>query len=220
VRMVRALLAELDTYQISAAHLRAVTALCRGGAPSAAVDLPHGLTARRVYGDLVLGPRQEAAVLAARALDPDREQTIEAGPWRITCRPAAAPAAHPEGPNHVFLARDALAGPLVIRPRQTGDAGTLPRRGRKTLKKLFIDAPCTPAGTGDLARTGDAGGPCISPASAPTRPTWPPGGRGRSKFGRKSQTEREKTTMLEKDIDHICSARNSSRPGCGRSPVR
>ena len=140
VRMVRALLAELDTYQFSAAHLRAVTALCRGGDPSAAVDLSHGLTARRVYGDLVLGPRQEAAVLAARPLDPDREQTIEAGPWRITCRPAAAPAAHPEGPNHVFLARDALSGPLVIRPRQTGDAVTLPRRGRKTLKKLFIDA--------------------------------------------------------------------------------
>ena len=65
--MVRALLAELDAYQFSAAHLRAVTALCRGGDPSAAVDLPHGLTARRVYGDLVLGPRQEAAVLAVEA---------------------------------------------------------------------------------------------------------------------------------------------------------
>ena len=167
VRMVRALLAELDTYQFSAAHLRAVTALCRGGDPSAAVDLPHGLTARRVYGDLVLGPRQEAAVLAARPLDPDREQTIEAGPWRITCRPAAAPAAHPEGPNHVFLARDALSGPLVIRPRQTGDAVTLPRRGRKTLKKLFIDAHVPRLERGTWPVLADAGGPLYIPGFGP-----------------------------------------------------
>ena len=167
VRMVRALLAELDAYQFSAAHLRAVTALCRGGAPSAAVDLPHGLTARRVYGDLVLGPRQEAAVLAARPLDPDREQTIEAGPWRITCRPAAAPAAHPEGPNHVFLARDALSGPLVIRPRQTGDAVTLPRRGRKTLKKLFIDAHVPRLERGTWPVLADAGGPLYIPGFGP-----------------------------------------------------
>lgn len=167
VRMVRALLAELDAYQFSAAHLRAVTALCRGGDPSAAVDLPHGLTARRVYGDLVLGPRQEAAVLAARPLDPDREQTIEAGPWRITCRPAAAPAAHPEGPNHVFLARDALSGPLVIRPRQTGDAVTLPRRGRKTLKKLFIDAHVPRLERGTWPVLADAGGPLYIPGFGP-----------------------------------------------------
>ena len=167
VRMVRALLAELDAYQFSAAHLRAVTALCRGGDPSAAVDLPHGLTARRVYGDLVLGPRQEAAVLAVRPLDPDREQTIEAGPWRITCRPAAAPAAHPEGPNHVFLARDALSGPLVIRPRQTGDAVTLPRRGRKTLKKLFIDAHVPRLERGTWPVLADAGGPLYIPGFGP-----------------------------------------------------
>lgn len=65
---------------------------------------------------------------------------MEFGPWRITVRPAVAPETHPEDLDHVFLAREAIRGTLTLRPRQTGDALSLPKRGRKTVKKLFIDA--------------------------------------------------------------------------------
>lgn len=56
VRAVRALLARSSggDDRCSAAHLEALTDLCRTQDPSAQIDLPGGLTARREYGRLVL----------------------------------------------------------------------------------------------------------------------------------------------------------------------
>ena len=55
-------------------------------------------------------------------------------------RPARCPDESSRQPGAIYLARDALEPPLALRPRQTGDEITLPRRGgTKSLKKLFID---------------------------------------------------------------------------------
>ena len=57
----------------------------------------------------------------------------------MRCRPAAARRSDRQ-PGALYLAREALARALVLRPRQTGDEIALPRRGgTKTVKKLFID---------------------------------------------------------------------------------
>ena len=94
----------------SAAHLKAVVELARGDDPSAVVFLPGG------------------------------ETEVEGTPWRVRCRPVRCPDESERKPGALYLAQGALEGPLVLRPRQTGDAVTLPGRGgTKTLKKLFID---------------------------------------------------------------------------------
>ena len=50
------------------------------------------------------------------------------------------PAEGEEVPGAFYLARDTVEGELMLRPRQTGDEISLPRRGgTKTVKKLFID---------------------------------------------------------------------------------
>lgn len=54
VRIVSCLLGRLGEFQFRAAHLTAVVALSRSPSPSGAVSLPHSLTARRVYGELIL----------------------------------------------------------------------------------------------------------------------------------------------------------------------
>lgn len=75
-----------------------------------------------------------------RAWTLDGETEVEGTPWRVRCRPVRCPDESERKPGALYLAQGALEGPLVLRPRQTGDAVTLPGRGgTKTLKKLFID---------------------------------------------------------------------------------
>ena len=59
VRVVSALLGRLGEHQFRAAHLTSVVALSRSADPSGSVDLPHGLTARRAYGLLLLEPAND-----------------------------------------------------------------------------------------------------------------------------------------------------------------
>lgn len=133
-RMARRLLSQLGAWQFGAAHLKAVVDLCRSGDPSAALDLPHGLTARRVYGDLVLCPRAAPSPLADVPLN--RDGVTVFGAWLVYCR--SAPAHGAPDRDHFFLAPP--AGGIVLRSRRTGDGISLPKRGRRTLKKLMIDA--------------------------------------------------------------------------------
>src|SRR5699024_7915220 len=70
----------------------------------------------------------------------DGETEVAGTPWRVRCRPVRCPDGSDRQPGALYLAREALAPPLVLRPRQTGDEISLPRRGgTKNLKKLFID---------------------------------------------------------------------------------
>ena len=85
VRAARALLARMNqgNDRCTAAHLEALTDLCRSGDPSAQISLPGGLVARRAYGRLLL----------TRQLPPALEQpvplplpgAVQAGGWTIRC---------------------------------------------------------------------------------------------------------------------------------------
>ena len=125
----------------SAAHLKAVVDLAAGEDPSAVVFLPNGRLVQRVYRDLLFTTQSDPLPpFAAVPLNLDGETAPEGTDWRCRCRPVDCPAAGEEAPGAFYLARDALEGELVLRPRQTGDEIALPRRGgTKTVKKLFID---------------------------------------------------------------------------------
>ena len=125
----------------SAAHLKAVVELARGDDPSAVVFLPGGRLAQRVYRELLLTTQSDPLPpFLPTPLALDGETEVGGTPWRVRCRPVRCPDESGRKPGALYLARGALEGPLVPRPRQTGDAVSLPGRGgTKTLKKLFID---------------------------------------------------------------------------------
>ena len=141
VRMIRWMLLEMGEHQFGSAHLQAVVDLARSPAPSGRVDLPHGLTAYRVYGDLLLTVRGEDPLppFAPVPLALEGETPLPEAGWTFTCRRAAAPEVLPRDPGRFYLDPARLQGPLVLRPRQTGDRLSLPGRGEKTVKKLLID---------------------------------------------------------------------------------
>lgn len=123
----------------SAAHLKAIVDLATGEDPSAVAFLPHGRLVQRVYKDLLFTTQSEPLPpFSPTPLNLDGETVPEGTPWRCRCWATTCPA---EGePGVLYLAREAVEGELVLRPRQTGDEIALPRRGgTKTVKKLFID---------------------------------------------------------------------------------
>ena len=137
VRAVRALLARASggDDRCSAAHLEALTDLCRTQDPSARIDLPGGLTARREYGRLILTrlaspPPLSAVELALPGL-------TRAGDWEITCT-LERYRGQAQQPLDFFLDRSA-APALTVRSRQTGDRLTLPGRPGRSLKKWYVD---------------------------------------------------------------------------------
>ena len=160
VRIVSCLLGRLGEFQFRAAHLTAVVALSRSPAPSGAVSLPHSLTARRVYGELILvrGARRSPP-FAPVSLSVPGEAVLPSIGWTIACRRAEAPEQPPDTPDHFFLNPSRLTGPLVIRPRLTGETITLPRRRAKTVKKLLIDAKVPRWDRDRLPLLADASGP-------------------------------------------------------------
>ena len=59
--------------------------------------------------------------------------------WHLTCERVLCPTGKFNQPRCFYLALPEDAQ-VLLRPRQTGDAITLPARSRKTIKKLLIDA--------------------------------------------------------------------------------
>lgn len=123
----------------TAAHIQALLDLCRGGDPSAMVMLP-GLTARRMYGELMLTPAGEAAAPPLPAAVREGERTFYGTTgWSVACRRTVCPEKSFINPDIFYLACDKIKGMLILRQRRTGDAVKLPGRGTKTLKKLLIE---------------------------------------------------------------------------------
>lgn len=150
-RAVERLLAQLGgAAGCTAAHLKAVTALCRAeGSPSGTVCLPQGLRAKRIYGGLYLGEFTDALPrLAPLPLCLDGETAPPGSFWRILCRPVLCPAGAVHTRDHFYLPAQG-DGPPVVRARQTGDYLRLPWRPGKSLKKLMIEAKL-PRWTRDL----------------------------------------------------------------------
>lgn len=118
-RRLLEMLGDGDT-DCSAAHLNAIVDLCRGEDPSAVCFLPNNLLAQRVYRELLLTTQQDPP----GPIDPvalhEGENLIPCTDWTIVLGGPAPPG-------------------LVARARKPGDELTLPKRGTKTIKKLFID---------------------------------------------------------------------------------
>lgn len=118
----------------AAPHLEGLLNLCRGNDPSAQLDLPGGLTARRRYEELVL-TRSAPAPLSPMAMNLAGE--TRAGDWTVRCLPAAYQGQR-HSPLDCWLAQDKLPMPS-LRPRRTGDVLAPPGRHEKSVKKWMID---------------------------------------------------------------------------------
>lgn len=121
---------------LSAAHRRGLLVLCRGNRPSGQLALPLGVTARRNYDQLEL-VRGESATFQPVTLQLPGQ--LDVAGWHITCEKVLCPTGKFNQPRCFYLALPEDAQ-VLLRPRKTGDAITLPARNRKTIKKLLIDA--------------------------------------------------------------------------------
>jgi len=137
VRAVRSLIGRINggDQNCSAAHLESVVQLCRSSDPSAQIDLPYGLTARREYDCLILSRTDGIPELSPTPLP--LPGTATAGGWKVTCRVDRYTGAA-STPWDFWLSRTQIPS-LTLRPRQTGDRLTLPGRPGKSVKKWCID---------------------------------------------------------------------------------
>lgn len=122
VRAVRQLLAKMPggSTDCTSAHLEGLVSLCRGNDPSAVLHLPHGLTARREYSDLILTTRKDTSPVWEAFVPKAGENPVPGTAWTVVL-------SAPPWPG------------LVVRSRRTGDEITLPNGHRRNLKRLFID---------------------------------------------------------------------------------
>ena len=136
-RTIRVLLGQLNggNQDCGAVHLHALLDLCRSPRPSARLDLPWGLTARREYGLLVLARRSSPPSMEPIHLPLPGE--IRVGDWQVVCG-AERYIGQPQGPLEFYLSQEAVSS-LTVRPRQTGDRLTLLGRPGKSIKKWFVD---------------------------------------------------------------------------------
>ncbi len=127
--------------RLYAVHVRALLSLVAGENPSAALDLPGGLIARRQYDQLLFahtGPTPQTFSPQPLPL----AGMVSLPPCGFTIRTSlCAPGSKIYNSLNTFYIRnDSIVGALTVRPRQPGDTIQLPKRPTKTLKKLFIDA--------------------------------------------------------------------------------
>ena len=137
VRAVRMLVGRMTAGddRCTAVHLKGLTGLCRGEDPSARLDLPGLLTARREYGLLVLTRRKPAPLKERTPLA--LPGTTLAGAFCLECREAVYAGERQEG-NNFFLSSE-RCGALIVRGRAPGDRIRRPGRRGRSLKKLLID---------------------------------------------------------------------------------
>ncbi len=133
-RTLQRLTAQIAPEVVLTASQRAqILQLCRNERPSGFVSLPGGLTARRVYDRLELTAGEDEAFLPVPLAVPGVTDTPR---WRVVCTLEPCPEGKFNQPHSFYL----RPGDYTLRPRQTGDAITLPARSRKTVKKLLIDS--------------------------------------------------------------------------------
>lgn len=120
---------------LSAQQRRSLLEVCRSQDPGGHCDLPHGISAQRVYDSLVFSLPGRVEVLPPTPLD--FEGTREIGPWLVTLDRKPCPENWRCDGREFYLSADA---PVLLRPRKSGDTLKLPHReGTKTLKKWLIE---------------------------------------------------------------------------------
>lgn len=113
--------------------------LARKESPSGKIFLTNQLQASRVYGMLTLSHTQpESSGFLPVALGPGETVSIPELGLTVSCRQVRCPEPACRKPGTLYL-RPGTSGFVRVRPRQTGDEIDLPGRGRKRLKKWFIE---------------------------------------------------------------------------------
>lgn len=122
--------------QPESGHIRLAEQILFSPDPSARGHFPGGLTLRRVYDRLTWQPASGAFSPVVLAV-PGVTEVPELG-LTVTCREIPAPPAPKSTGDHFLLDPGTLSGPILLRPRCSGDRISRPG-GTKSLKKLLID---------------------------------------------------------------------------------
>lgn len=156
VRVIQRAVEKLDPEVVlTAQQRRSVLELCLAGDPGGHCDLPHGISAQRVYDTLVFSFPGRVEVLPPTPLDFTGEREI--GPWRVAVERKACPEGWRCDGTEFYLPAGA---PMLLRPRRSGDTLKLPhRQGTKSLKKWFIELRI-PEARRDLVPVLEQGGRC------------------------------------------------------------
>ncbi len=133
-----------------ATHIALLESLVFSQKPSAQARFCGGIIIRRQYDKLVVD--SEVAALAPVTLT--CPGMAEVSGYRITCRKAS------QIINDEHVMTISCHGPIVVRPRQSGDRIRLPG-GTKSLKKIFIDRKI-PAGQRDRIPVLEAEGEVVA----------------------------------------------------------
>ena len=171
-RMVRRMLSEMGdgSGKCTAAHLKSVVDLARGEDPSAVLFLPDGLMAQRIYEELLLTAKYyPPPPIPTVEVDPDGERVYDCGAWRVELIPGVCDQ-QPKRPDHFFLSREKIQGPLLLRARKTGDEITLPLRDTKSIKKLLIDGKIPRQRRDQIPVLADEAGPLAVAGFGPDMP--------------------------------------------------
>lgn len=140
LRVVQKLVDQMGSGTVlSRVHREGVLQLARSGDPAGRLDLPGGLTAQRVYEDLLLTTgRDPLPPLAERLLPLPGQVVLEEIGATLSAEADFAQTSHL--PDTFYLSCEKIGGKLTIRSRRVGDTLALAgREGSKTLKKWFIE---------------------------------------------------------------------------------
>lgn len=138
-RALKRLFAGISQAPLSAAHIAAMMELAEGEDPSAQVDLPGGIMARREYEHMVIAWPPEPKTFKPLTLTAEGDTEIPELGLAVTCRRVKNDKKIHNSVNTFCFDCDMIKNNFVLRPRREGDRITLPGRKNKSLKKLFIE---------------------------------------------------------------------------------
>lgn len=137
-RVLLGLLRELGQEDPSLVHVEALEALLQAG-PSARLPLPGGVTARREYDLLCIGPAEALPPLPESVLQVPGRTVLPGQSGSILCFVTKNSENSKKNPNTFVWKYDMIFGrELTARSRRPGDRLTLPG-GSKRLRELMID---------------------------------------------------------------------------------
>lgn len=148
VRAARILLGRMEggNENCSAAHLEGLIALCRSGDPSAELNLPGGVTARRAYSRLIL-TRSAPPAAPENQVPLPLPGTAEWAGWTVHSTPELYWGQR-QGPLQFWLDRDAVHA-LTLRGRRTrgpAEAAGPPHQDRQKMVRGSEDPRLAPPG--------------------------------------------------------------------------
>lgn len=157
MRAVQELLRGAGVPKLSEQHILASDRLIRLGGPSARLRLPGGLCARREYGLFrVERASLENPSFSPVKLVPGAAAELPSLGLRVVCEAAEQITDVQNTPSTFFVKCDTIdyTTPILIRPRQPGDAMRLPG-GARSLKRLMIDRKLPAAVRGSVPVAAD-----------------------------------------------------------------